>query len=180
MYEIKTRERALRILKSVKSFLAKVGLCARWWSNGAPFCSNVSNNASATIENYDLFSSRLQASKGKRRPCKTVQNQALFFHPASSPFIIRIIIVITIIVANVLFEHTFSEQLFQRHSPLKSQKKKTQQNKTDICYYSPAAQKHKRHLSAKHLSKVTNVRIYISISSGGLESIQWSAFSPSS
>lgn len=115
-----------------------------------------------------LFSSWLQASK-KRRPCKTVQNQALFFHPASSPFIIRIIIVITIIVVNILFEHTTQTDGrrtdFQRHSQLRSQK-------TDISYYSSAAQKCISGVCLQNFSTRSPTSLFTFPSFKGLESIQ--------
>lgn len=116
-----------------------------------------------------LFSSRLQASK-KRRLCKTVQNQALFFHPASSPLIIRIIIVNTIIFVNILFEHT--AQTDGQRTVFFKDALSSDLKKPDISYYSPATQKHKRHLSAKLLNKVSNVLVYIFVSFRGLESIQ--------
>lgn len=90
-----------------------------------------------------------------------------FFSPASSPFII-VIIVITIIVVNIIFENiTHQRQTGQRTDSQRDSQLKPQKQASAISTV-PQHKKSKLYMStsfwAKHFNKVSDVLIYNSLS----------------
>lgn len=107
----------------------------------------------------------------KRRPCKTVQNQALFFPPALSPFHHR--------DHHRNHRHRRQHRLLNtclltrdRHSPLRSPKNPNKKTRHQLSQSRRMKKKTKRHVSAKLFDKVPNVLIYTFRLIWRLQSIQ--------
>lgn len=95
-----------------------------------------------------------------------MQNQALFFPPAWSPFIVGLIIIITIIVVNIIVEHITHQRHAAREQKTLADLAQISENQTSVITVPPHGEKSKLYTTAKLLNKVSNVLIYISFSSG--------------